>query len=261
MMLRLIVGTLLGFSTSCFAQVRVSTLVIKQNEIYRLSPSDIIVADTLIMMDSSKIILNPLKTENFIRAGVVMIGNNCSIEGKGTNGTRGRNGIAGNTPIGPCKNGSAGRDGARGLDGTPGIKLFLYIDKVNTFGSLTVDLSGGNGGDGGNGGPGGGGSPGTNQCNGGNGGNGGNAGAGGNGGDGGILTLGGKEARDVRKKLGTTLKVFTKAGTFGYGGILGHSGPPGLGPNKRYGKGGLAGQDGHDGRPGTMGTILFENNY
>jgi hypothetical protein len=252
---------LLAFSTACFAQVRVGTLVIKKNEVYRLSPSDIIVADTLVMMDSSKIILNPLKAENFIRAGVVVIGNGCSIEGKGGHGTRGRNGISGNTPVGPCKNGSAGRDGGRGLDGTPGIKLFLYIDKVTTLGSLTVDLSGGNGGDGGNGGPGGGGSPGTNQCNGGDGGNGGNAGAGGNGGDGGVLTLGGKEARDIRKKLGSSLKVFTRAGTFGYGGILGHSGPPGLGPGKRNGKGGIAGQDGQDGRPGTMGTILFENNY
>jgi hypothetical protein len=256
-----VVIPLLCISALTLAQVRVTTLVIKRNEVYKLNPSDIIVADTLIMMDSSRIILNGLKPENFIRASVAIIGNNCSIEGKGANGQRGRDGLPGATLIGPCRNGIAGRDGGRGLDGTPGIKLFLYIDKVKTFGSLTVDLSGGNGGDGGNGGPGGGGSPGTNQCKGGNGGNGGNAGAGGNGGDGGVLTLGGKEARDIRKKLGSTLRVFTKAGTFGYGGILGHSGPPGLGPNKRHGKGGVAGLDGQDGRPGTMGTILFENNY
>jgi hypothetical protein len=236
-------------------------LLIKKNGVYKLSPSDIIVADTLIMMDSSRIILNPLKSENFIRAGVVIIGNNCVINGKGTNGTTGRDGLPGATPVGPCKNGSPGRDGARGLDGTPGIKLFLYIDKLNSFGSLTVDLSGGYGGDGGNGGPGGGGSPGTNQCFGGNGGNGGNAGAGGNGGDGGILTLGGKEAREIRKKLGANLKVFNKAGTFGYGGSLGHPGSPGLGPNKKHGKAGAGGIDGQDGRPGNIGTILFENNY
>ncbi len=261
MMLRFFLIPLLCFSAAGFAQVRVATLVIKKNEVYKLNPSDIIVADTLIMMDSSKIILNPLKTENFIRAGIVIIGNSCSIEGKGVNGQRGRDGAEGVTPIGPCKNGTPGRNGQRGLDGTPGIKLFLYIDKVNSFGSLTIDLSGGNGGDGGNGGPGGGGTPGTNHCSGGNGGNGGNAGAGGNGGDGGILTLGGKEAREIRKKLGSTLKVFTKAGTFGYGGVLGHPGPPGLAPNKRNGKAGEPGLEGQDGRPGNIGTILFENNY
>jgi hypothetical protein len=252
---------LLCLSALSLAQVRVSKLVIDKNEIYRLNPSDIIVADTLVMMDSSRIILNGLKPENFIRASVVIIGNNCSIEGKGINGLRGRDGAPGNSPIGPCKNALAGRNGGRGLDGTPGIKLFLYIDKINSFGSLTIDLSGGNGGDGGNGGAGGGGSPGTNQCNGGNGGNGGNAGAGGNGGDGGVLTLGGKEAREIRKKLGSSLKVFTKAGTFGYGGIYGHAGPAGLGPNKRNGKDGMPGLEGQDGRPGNIGTILFENNY
>ena len=256
-----VVIPLLCFSALTLAQVRLSSLVIKKKEVYKLSPSDIIVADTLIMMDSSRIILNPLKPENFIRASVVMIGNNCTIEGKGANGLRGRDGTAGTSPVGPCKNGTAGRNGGRGLDGTPGIKLFLYIDKINSFGSLTLDLSGGNGGDGGNGGGGGGGSPGTNQCNGGNGGNGGNAGAGGNGGDGGVLTLGGKEAKDVRRRLGTSLKVFTKAGTFGYGGLIGHAGPAGLGPNKRNGKDGLPGSEGQDGRPGNIGTILFENNY
>jgi hypothetical protein len=256
-----VVIPLLCFSALSLAQVRVSTLVIKKNEVYKLNPSDIIVADTLIMMDSSRIILNGLKPENFIRVSVATIGKGCSIEGKGMNGQRGHDGLPGSSPIGPCKNAPPGRNGERGLDGTPGIKLFLYIDKINSFGSLTVDLSGGNGGDGGNGGAGGGGSPGTNQCNGGIGGNGGNAGAGGDGGDGGVLTLGGKEAREVRKRLGTTLKVFTKAGTFGYGGILGHAGPAGLGPNKRNGKDGTPGLEGQDGRPGNMGTILFESNY
>lgn len=259
-MLRLILP-LLCLTASCLAQVRVSSLVVKSNEVYKLDPSDIIVADTLVMMDSSRIILNPLKSENFIRASVAIIGNNCTIEGKGVNGQKGRDGQAGTTSIGPCKDGSPGRNGGRGLDGTPGIKLFLYIDKINSFGSLTIDLSGGNGGDGGNGGGGGGGSPGTRHCNGGDGGNGGNAGAGGNGGDGGVLTLGGKEAREIRKKLGNALKVFTRAGTFGYGGIEGHPGPAGLGPNRRNGKDGQAGLDGADGRPGNIGTILFENNY
>jgi hypothetical protein len=261
MMQRLCFIFLLSFSLPALAQVRVSTLTIKKNEVYRLTPSDIIVADTLIMMDSSRIVLNLLKPENFIRASVVIIGNNCMIDGRGANGKKGQDGVVGVTPVGPCKNGMPGRNGGRGLDGASGIKLFLYIDKVTSFGSLTIDLSGGSGGDGGNGGPGGGGSPGTNHCIGGNGGNGGNAGAGGNGGDGGILTLGGKEAREIRRKLGATLKVYNKAGTFGYGGILGHPGAPGLGPNRKNGKPGLSGLEAQDGRPGNIGTILFENNY
>jgi hypothetical protein len=260
-MQRLFIVCLITICLHSHAQVRVSTLTIKRNEVYKLNPSDIIVADTLIMMDSSRIVLNALKSENFIRASVAIIGNGCTIDGRGANGKRGRDGVEGVTPIGPCKNGLAGRNGGRGLDGAPGIKLFLYIDKLKSFGSLTIDLSGGSGGDGGNGGAGGGGSPGTNHCNGGNGGNGGNAGGGGNGGDGGILTLGGKEAREIRKKLGSTLKVFNQAGTFGYSGILGHAGPPGLGPKKKNGKPGLSGAEGQDGRPGNIGTILFENNY
>src|ERR1044071_3248346 len=91
---------LMCISALTLAQVRVSALVIKKNEIYKLNPSDIIVADTLIMMDSARIVLNPLKPENFIRANVAIIGNNCTIEGKGTNGAKGRNGSAGNSPIG-----------------------------------------------------------------------------------------------------------------------------------------------------------------
>jgi hypothetical protein len=261
MMRRLLLILFLLNSLFGFAQIRVSTLTIKKNEVYKLTPSDIIVADTLIMMDSSRIVLNSLKPENFIRASVVMIGNNCMIDGRGANGKKGVDGVAVLTPVGPCKNGLPGRNGGRGLDGAPGIKLFLYIDKITSFGSLTIDLSGGSGGDGGNGSAGGGGSPGTNHCIGGNGGNGGNAGAGGNGGDGGILTLGGKEAREIKRKYGAKLKVFNKAGTFGYAGILGHPGAPGLGPNRKNGKPGLAGVDALDGRPGNIGTILFENHY
>ncbi len=247
--------------TMLLAQVRMSRLVIAEHEVYQLDSSDIVVADTLIMEDSSRLILNPLKRENYIRASYVVIGNSCVIDGRGIHGKRGRDGTTGATSIGPCQNGQPGRNGAKGLDGTSGINLFLYIDQLKTLGSLTIDLSGGDGGDGGNGGPGGGGSPGTRHCDGGDGGNGGHAGAGGNGGNGGVLTLGGKDAKHLRSLLSTGLKVFTRAGTFGYGGVLGYGGPPGLGPNRRNGRGGTPGNDGALGKPGTIGTILFETNY
>ena len=45
-------------TSSLLAQVRVNKLVIKAKETYVLAESDIIVADTLIMMDSSTLVLN-----------------------------------------------------------------------------------------------------------------------------------------------------------------------------------------------------------
>ena len=174
---------------SVYAQVRVSKLVIKAKETYVLQNSDILVADTLIMMDSSRLIMNKLKPENYLRVKVGRFGKDCVIEAKGINGQPGRNGANGNTPTGPCMNGSPGKDGTRGLDGTKAIKLFLYLDRVTIRGQLTIDVSGGDGGRGGHGGAGGGGSPGTMHCNGGNGSNGGMAGPGGNGGDGGTLEI------------------------------------------------------------------------
>lgn len=222
--------------------------------------SDILVADTLVMNDSSRIRLNPLRTENIIRASVAIVGNNCVIDGSGTNGNTGLRGHSGRSPLGPCQNATAGRNGGRGLDGTSGINLFLYIDQLKSVGNLTIRLSGGNGGDGGDGGPGGGGGSGTTHCFGGNGGNGGNGGVGGNGGNGGVLTLGGKDRLNIRHLLGDSVVVQTGGGSFGYGGIAGYAGPAGLGPDKKNGKPGVPGKEGPHGRPGNIGTILFEDN-
>ena len=58
----------------------------------------------------------------------------------------------GNTPTGPCLNGSPGKDGTRGLDGTKAVNLFMYLEKVTVRGQLIVDLGGGKGGRGGHGG-------------------------------------------------------------------------------------------------------------
>jgi hypothetical protein len=249
---------LLLISSAVVAQVRVSKLVIKSREAYQLNPSDIIVADTLVMQDSSRIVLNRLKPDNFIRAKVVIVGRNCLIDGKGISGANGRHGSPGRTPLGPCRDGSAGRNGARGLDGTQGVNLFLYIDEAVINGNLVIDLSGGNGGDGGNGGEGGGGSPGTLHCYGGNGGSGGDAGRGGNGGNGGTLTIGGLDAEVVRTLMGIKVIANTLGGNNGFGGFHGYGGAPGLGPSKMNGKPGNDGKDGERGRPGTNGNIQYE---
>lgn len=240
------------------AQVRVSKLTIKAKEIFQLGSSDIIVADTLVMMDSSRINLNPLKAENYIRAGVAIIGKQCLINGKGVNGKKGHTGSMGKTSLGPCREGLIGRNGGHGLDGAQGTNLFLYIDKLIVNGSLVIDLSGGNGGDGGDGGEGGGGSPGTLHCYGGNGGAGGNAGNGGDGGRGGTLTCGGLDLDALRNILGLQITVNTLGGNFGYGGVEGAGGSAGLGPAKMDGKPGDKGINGDKGNPGENGSIQFE---
>ncbi len=240
------------------AQVRVSKLVIKPHEVYIMDSTDILVADSLVMMDSSTIRLNGLKSENFIRTNVAIFGNHCVIDGSGINGKRGSDGVNGQTPAGPCRDGSPGRNGLKGLSGGSGTDLFLYIDKIQIKGKLTIDLSGGDGGDGGNGGEGGGGSPGTQHCYGGEGGSGGNGGMGGDGGRGGVLTIGGRDAIIVRALVGNVLTVKQNGGSFGYGGIRGAGGQPGLGPGRKHGRSGPNGNDGSYGRPGDGGTILFE---
>ncbi len=249
---------ILLFAQLSVAQIRVGKLVIKQGEAFDFGQSDILVADTLIMMDSSRIVLNKLKRENFIRAKVLVVGNHCSIDGRGVNGQPGRDGRPGVTQSGPCRDGLPGRDGSAGLDGMPGINLFLYLEKATVTGQLTINLSGGNGGRGGNGGNGGGGSPGTLHCNGGNGANGGNAGKGGNGADGGILTFNSEKNPALRNLVGSKIIVRYAGGVAGLAGKAGYHGGAGLGPSKRNGKDGEPGGDNIGGISGTQGSITFE---
>src|SRR5690606_29988494 len=211
------------------AQVRVGTLVIKPNEVYELKESDIIVADTLIMMDSSCIKLNPLKRDNFIRAQVAYMGSGSRIDGRGIDGAPGRNGQNGDTATGPCRNGADARDGGRGLDGGNGNNLFLYFEQLYLTGHVLVDLSGGVGGRGGDGG---------------HGGSGGDGGAGGNGGNGGRLTINCSRCPDVRALVSKQMTFRSTGGHFGFGGRRGYAGAPGLGPKNRNGQTGDSGYDG-----------------
>jgi hypothetical protein len=251
---------LLLMACASFAQVRVSKLVIEKKDTFELANSDILVADTLIMKDSSRLVLNKLKKENYIRAQVVIFGTNCVIDGRGLEGKPGTDGKPGSTPFGPCANGTPGRNGGRGLDGTPGINLFLYIEDVKLEGKLLIDLSGGNGGRGGNGGSGGGGSPGTVHCYGGDGGNGGNAGQGGNGADGGTLTLSSKKNPNIQNLIGSQINVYTHGGLPGDQGKVGSRGPAGLGPSRKNGKNGEPGMEAPNGFAGINGKVNFEKN-
>lgn len=255
-----LIAILLLVPVVMMAQIRVTKLVIKPNESFSLEQSDILVADTLIMMDSSSIVLNKLKRENFIRAHVAVFGNHCSIDGHGIDGKPGRNGVSGSTPIGPCQDGTPGRNATKGLDGAPGVNLFLYLENVTLKGTLIINLSGGNGGRGGNGGNGGSGSPGTVHCIGGDGANGGNAGQGGNGANGGTLTLSSKKYPDIQEWIGNKILVRNAGGIAGAGGRAGYHGSAGLGPSRKNGKDGQPGTESFSGITGIRGTITFESN-
>jgi hypothetical protein len=248
------------FATMATAQVRVGTLLIRSKETYELKNSDILVADTLIMEDSSTLVLNKLKRENYIRAKVAIFGNGCVIDGKGIDGQPGRDGYSGSTPFGPCSDGTPGRGGTRGLDGTPGVNLFMYLDEVAVREKFIIDLSGGRGGKGGNGGNGGGGSPGTVHCNGGNGGNGGNAGPPGNGANGGTLTLSSQKHPYIEKLIGSRINVYTHGGLPGDQGRVGNRGPAGLGPSRKNGRNGEPGLEAPNGLAGINGKVNFEKN-
>jgi hypothetical protein len=249
---------ILFFPVFLFAQNRFNTLTVHTGQTYAFGASDILVTDTLIMEDSSRIQLNSLKTQNFIRVKVAIFGIHTVIDGNGPQGKKGKTGTRGSTATGPCRGGSSAANGTHGGDGAAGINLFLYIEKIIVNGNLVIDLSGGNGADGGDGGEGGGGSPGTVHCYGGNGGSGGNGGNGGNGGKGGILTFGGESAEDIRAMVGTKVRVNTLGGNLGYGGVHGAGGMAGLGPSKMHGKAGTKGKDGAKGKPGKNGFIQFE---
>lgn len=252
-----VVVLFLVMSVCSQAQIHVSKLVIESHETFRFDQSDILVADTLIMKDSSTIVLNTLKKENFLYSKVAIIGKHCIIDGSGVNGNPGRVGLPGNSPFGPCRGGTNGRNGTRGLDGTSGINLFLYLDKVTFNGKLIVRLKGGNGGAGGKGGEGGSGGSGTVHCNGGDGGNGGNAGNGANGGNGGILTV--HCPVSLTPAVESKIQVELQGGHFGQGGRGGYGGSGGYGPTRR-GKNGAAGTDGTDGLPGKAGTVSLVHN-
>lgn len=249
---------LTGFSISTNAQLRFTKLVIPQGQTFSFGQSDILVVDTLIMNDSSGIVLNRLTTENYLHVKVAVIGRYCFIDGNGTAGRAGTNGKKGISSAGPCKSGTNGGDAADGEKGSDGVDLLMYLQKVTMQGNVTISLNGGRGGDGGNGGEGGGAGSGTVHCKGGDGGNGGKGGQGGYGGDGGLLTIHGPTS--LHSFLESNIKLIAKGGQFGKAGRGGYSGYGGLGPRGKTGNNGLQGPDGYDGSLGNNGRMTLVEN-
>lgn len=232
-------------------------LTVEGHEVYELQGTDILVVDTLVLLDSARIMLNTSKKENFIHAKKIVVGKACSIDGKGKNGVPGTMGSSDLTPTGPCRDGTPGKPGTPGTPGKDAVSLFLYFDELIIRGNLRIDLAGGDGGDGGKGGTGSDGNPGTKLCQGGNGGNGGNGAAGGNGGQAGNLTFTSKYGTDLRSWMGEKIIARSYGGFAGIGGEGGLGGQRGL-STSRDGDQGRKGLAGPDGVPGKPGAIFFE---
>lgn len=244
-------------ASSGMAQIRFTKLILDKNEKYVIQNSDILVTDTLIMGDSSEIVLNTQRKDNFIHAKVTFIGKGCKISGTGASADKAEAGMSPADQVGPCLLGKNGGSGANGSNGIPGNNLFLYFTDLNITGSLIININGGNGGDGGDGGRGGGGGPGTRVCAGGNGGNGGNGAPGGNGGDGGTLSIQCKNCPTLRGLLNGPIIVKNYGGYAGLGGDGGQGGSAGLGPinDGINGKKGMSGKDGIEGKHGAINFL------
>jgi hypothetical protein len=237
-----------------WSQIRLTTLVLKPKEIYTFKNTDILVVDTLIMMDSSSIVLNRTKNENFIHAKYFRAGNGCLIDGEGTHGKPGKNGKNGTNSAAPCRNGSPGFHATDGEAGGKGLTVSIYVSSMVIDGSLIIDLNGGDGGDGGNGGNGGGGGSGTRVCNAGNGGLGGNGANGAHGGQGGSLNIHCKECNQFNVWMGEKLLLRNYGGFGGLAGSGGFGGRAGVAPSPHHdGRNGPKGKDGLRGKQGKRG--------
>jgi hypothetical protein len=245
---------LLILSISLSAQIRLDRLELKPKEEYKIIESDILVVDTLIMRDSSRIILNNKIKENIINVKVLIVGKGCMIIGRGANGEGGKQGTQGVRQNAPCRTGGDGGNGDGGTVGTNGLNLSFYANNIKITGSLIIDLNGGDGGRGGNGGKGGDGGSGTRVCRGGSGGKGGNGGNGNNGGNGGNLLVSCKTCFDLHQIQGEKLIIRNYGGYAGLAGEWGAGGQAGLGP-LQDGKNGTRGAHGYKGIAGKPGII------
>jgi len=247
------------FVSTCSAQIRLSKLVIEAKEKYQILGSDIIVVDTLVMNDSSSIILNSSKVDNFIHAKIASFGYGCSIYGHGINGASGKQGENGATQSAPCRSGAPGKNAFTGERGKDAINLSLYLTTMKIKGSLIVNLNGGDGGKGGGGGRGGDGGSGTRVCQAGDGGNGGNGADGGDGGNAGAFSINCKQCPNLHLIMGEKLLLKNYGGFGGVGGDGGAGGQAGLGP-LRDGKNGQRGTDGNHAAQGKAGLLTLNGN-
>lgn len=250
---------LLFFSLECLGQVRTVKLVIPSDSVYQLQKSDILVADTLIMNNGSKLLLNSAIPDNFLYVRHLIVQGEVQIIGAGATGPDGRVGRKGQNTGAPCSKGGDGLPGSKGLNGRNGTNLNLTVESFIIQGSIKINLNGGDGGKGGDGGNGGIGSNGTLVCKGGNGGNGANGQPGGDGGKGGNLIIKNQAGNPLKLLVGQKLFITTFGGLSGPGGKGGAFGNGGEGPQKGKGSHGVSGTAAPPGKKGESGNVIFES--
>ncbi len=107
--------------------------------------SEQLLLDSLVMQDSSVLLLDNRYSTNIIRVNFLSIGKYCMLIGSGKDGENGTDG----------KNGfdrSPGLDGKKGEIGFSAVNLVLSFSKLSLRDNFIINLSGGNGGVGGVGG-------------------------------------------------------------------------------------------------------------
>lgn len=141
-------------------------LKLDEHEVFQLKGNEFFL-DSLILANGSKLLLDTRYNTTTLRVNFLSIGNNCSIFGVGKQGADGQdmipeNNLQGRTNMGvggtligkgidPRTNTmpEPGVPGKRGQTGSSGVNLNFYCRDIDAGGTLTVDLSGGNGGLGG----------------------------------------------------------------------------------------------------------------
>ncbi len=247
------------------------SLSVAAGETYTLPVgTELLDLDRLELEDHALLILPGAAEHVFIRASDVVIGKNVTIRSTPGIANHGADGASYSIEAKDCASpvsGERGNDGHAG-DDAPDLTLSW---RLRSFGSLRIELAGGNGGQGGNGGDG----QDADQSKGcrlADGGAAGDGGKGGKAGDGGSVvfsygSVGNVElALDARKKT----KIINGAGAFGEGGKPGR---PGKGSSGRYinkkslggnrtwvagGNRGSSGSKGGRGEPGDSGLISFQ---
>ena len=124
-----------------FGQIRLDKLEINTHQTYSMAGSNVLVVDTLIMRDSSCLMLHKEKSESIINVKVLIVNIGAKILGYGVDGKAGKVGSDGFRQGAPCRVGGNASEGAVGGNGSNGRNLSLYVNQLVITGSLTINFS------------------------------------------------------------------------------------------------------------------------
>lgn len=262
----------ISFVLTCVsALASAADLVVEEGQSFSLpAGQSVFDLDELVLKDGSTLFVNNGQSTVMIRAKKVSVGDNVEIIGSGSAGSVGVNGKSISGSAQKCAKPLHGESGSQGGDGADGIDLNLDWG-IHAFGSLKVDLSGGDAGPGGNGGDGQDADEDSN-CAVVSGGDAGAGGASGNAGSGGSLTyiFRGLDSDEQAFQAKERTAVNNKAGALARHGQPGRpgSGTPGRYVNKKSLSGSRTWVGGGDdgkipepnkaGQPGSDGQVVFQ---